>query len=162
MTHPSVLIEQGLARYGYEPMIEGIITLLHGEIPEIDIHTFAGTTGWKPYWLPTWGARACLYLWHEDCVEPVVEGLSSEFWRVREMCAKVCRYREIGTDQLSPLLTDQVPRVRAAAARALGQVGEAEHAKALKDLKDDVEAQVQRAAQQAVQTLESRLERSFD
>ena len=161
MTHPSVVIEQGVQRYGYEAMIDATITLLHGEVPKVDLKSFGGTAGWEPYWLPTWGARACLYLWHEDCVEPVIAGLSSEFWRAREMCAKVCRYREIGTDELAPLLADPVPRVRAAAARALAQVGEAEHAARLKKLLDDVEPQVQQTAERALRTLEVRLERNF-
>ncbi|AJT42743.1 hypothetical protein UM93_00405 [Psychromicrobium lacuslunae] len=155
-------MEQGLARYGYAPMIDGIIALLQGNTPEIEIQAFAGTTGWAPYWLPTWGARACLYLWHEDCTEPILAGLGSEYWRVREMCAKVCRYREIGTDELAPLLEDPTPRVRAAAARALGQLGEAEHAAAVQELLKDAEPLVREAAQAALKALAARLERNFD
>ncbi|NYE96499.1 hypothetical protein FHU41_002749 [Psychromicrobium silvestre] len=162
MTHPGTLIEQGVKEYGYELMIQATLELLCGEVPAIPLQAFGGTSGWQPYWLPTWGARACLYLWHEDCTEPILAGLGSEFWRAREMCAKVCRYREVGLSELSPLLNDPIPRVRAAAARAIGSLGEVEHAQGLKKLRTDPEASVRTAANSALKQLAERLDRPMD
>ena len=56
-------------------------------------------------------------------------------------------------------MADAVPRVRAAAVRVLGAVGEAEHGDALHDALDDDEEAVRVAAARALRHLEERLDR---
>jgi HEAT repeat protein len=113
------------------------------------------------YWPRVWAARALLHAYRPQAEPAVVAGLSDESWRVREMCAKVVRAHEVGAaaDGLAPLCADEVPRVRAAAVRALAVVGEAEHADAVRDCLDDPEPSVRTAAAGALRTLARRLDR---
>jgi hypothetical protein len=115
------------------------------------------------YWPEVWGARTLLYAW-ADAVAPAVRaGLSNQAWRVREMCARVVIARELPfAAELAPLLTDEVARVRAMAARALGAVGEYEQAIEVKKLLTDPEVEVRRAAGNAVREAAQRLDRSID
>ncbi len=77
-----------------------------------------GTTG---YWPRVWAARGLLYAWNETAVAAVVAATSDEAWRVREMAAQVtARHRiDAGLDAVVRLRDDPVPRVRAAAERAI-------------------------------------------
>ncbi|MDQ1599777.1 MAG: hypothetical protein QOD68_1251 [Actinomycetota bacterium] len=113
------------------------------------------------YWPRVWAARALLHAYRPQAEPAVVRGLSDESWRVREMCAKVVRAHEVGAaaDELAPLCADGVPRVRAAAVRALAAVGEAEHADAVHDCLDDPEPSVRTAAAGALRALARRLDR---
>ncbi|OLB64185.1 MAG: hypothetical protein AUI10_12170 [Actinobacteria bacterium 13_2_20CM_2_72_6] len=70
---------------------------------------------------------------------------------------RVCALREVYAEELAPLLADPVPRVRAAAARAVGAVGEAEHAPALRALSKD--PLVRDTAARALGRLADRLDR---
>jgi HEAT repeat protein len=91
----------------------------------------------------------------------VLAGLSDEAWRVREMCAKVARLRELGEagDALSTLVHDETTRVRVAAIRALALAGEAEHADAVREARDDPEPAVRKAAMVALKQMADRLDR---
>jgi HEAT repeat protein len=113
------------------------------------------------YWPRVWAARALLHAYRPQAEPVVVAGLSDESWRVREMCAKVVRAHELGSaaDELAPRCADEVPRVRAAAVRALAVVGEAEHADAVRDCLDDPEPSVRTAAGGALRALARRLDR---
>lgn len=122
--------------------------------------------GGKPpghaYWARVWSARALLYLWHDDLGPDVTRALRDEHWRVREMALKVVVVREIGcADVLGPLVSDDVPRMRASTARALGVVGEAEHAVWLRELADDGDPAVARAADRALAQLSRRVDRDL-
>jgi hypothetical protein len=77
-----------------------------------------GVTG---YWPRTWALRAFLYAWDGSAETAVLTCLSDESWRVREMAIKVVARRHLGDamDQIALLQNDDVPRVRAAAQRAL-------------------------------------------
>ena len=116
------------------------------------------------YWSRVWAARTLLYVWSEQCGPGVVAGLGDPAWRVREMCAKVAARWEVGpaAEPCAGLVTtDDVPRVRAAASRVLGAVGEAEHADALHEAVDDPDESVRVAAARALTTLERRLDRDL-
>ncbi len=117
--------------------------------------------GFHDYWLRVWGARGLLYAWTSGAAPAVVSGLDDPAWRVREMCAKVARLRELGeaAEPLARLVSDEVKRVRVAAVKALGVVGEGEHADVLRDVSDDPETTVRDAAQSALRMLGRRLER---
>jgi hypothetical protein len=119
--------------------------------------------GDKPYWPRVWAARALLYVWDPAAASAVVLALSDEHWRVREMAAKVCLKRTLSEalDRLAMLAGDPVPRVRAAAARALGALGEAEAAEPLRHLLDDVDRDVRIRAEQALDLLSRRLDRAL-
>lgn len=113
------------------------------------------------YWLRVWGARALLYAWTSSAAPAVVSGLDDPAWRVREMCAKVARQRELGeaAEPLARLTKDETPRVRLAAVKALAVLGEGEHAAVLHDAADDADAKVREAARASLATLSRRLER---
>ena len=113
------------------------------------------------YWPRVWAARALLHAYRAQAEPAVVAGLSDDSWRVREMCAKVVRAHELGSaaDELAPRCADEVPRVRAAAVRAIAVVGEAEHADAVRDCLDDPEPSVRTAAAGALRALSRRLDR---
>jgi hypothetical protein len=104
------------------------------------------------YWPELWGTRALLYVWNESAVPAVTAALENQAWRVREMAARVAAARELAVEGiLTGLLADDVARVRAAAARALGVVGS--DIEALKPLLKDPEIDVRRGAQQAIDAL---------
>jgi hypothetical protein len=115
----------------------------------------------QEYWARVWAARALRYAWAPGTEPAVARGLTDPAWRVREMSAKVAGQREIGEvgDALADLVADEVPRVRAAAVRALGPVGESEHVEAVRDALDDPESSVRRAAELALAELRRRLDR---
>jgi HEAT repeat protein len=113
------------------------------------------------YWPRVWAARVLLHAFRPQAEPAVVSGLSDDSWRVREMCAKVVRAHELGSaaDELATRCADEVPRVRAAAVRALAAVGEAEHVEAVRDCLDDPEPSVRTAASGALRALAHRLDR---
>jgi HEAT repeat protein len=113
------------------------------------------------YWPRVWAARALLHTYSPQAGPAVAAALADESWRVREMCAKVVRAHEVGeaADGLARLCADDVPRVRAAAVRALAVVGEAEHVGPVRDCLDDPEPSVAAAAERALRDLSDRLDR---
>lgn len=118
----------------------------------------------QSYWIPTWALRGLLYVWDETVAGEVVRALDHEHWRVREIATKVAAKREVGAaaDALGGLCADEVARVRAAAARGLGVVGEAEHAAAVRALLDDEDEAVRDRAEQALTRMSRRLDRDLD
>jgi HEAT repeat protein len=73
------------------------------------------------YWPRVWGARGLLHAWDPAATEAVIVATHDEAWRVREMAAKVIARHRAGDalNAVAALRTDPVPRVRAAAARAV-------------------------------------------
>jgi hypothetical protein len=114
------------------------------------------------YWPEVWGARTLLYAWDDAAAAVIQTGLSNQAWRVREMCCRVVAARELpyGADLL-PLLTDEVARVRANAARALGVVGDYDQAVEVRKLVKDPELDVRKQAGAALTVLRSRLGREI-
>lgn len=110
------------------------------------------------YWPELWGMRALLYAWDASAVPAVVAGLENQAWRVREMAARVAAVRGLPVrEALIGLLTDDVARVRAAAARALGPLGEQSDIEIIAALLKDGEIDVRRAAQQGMDAIRGRL-----
>ncbi|HXW44063.1 MAG TPA: HEAT repeat domain-containing protein [Streptosporangiaceae bacterium] len=129
---PRQSIELECARRGQDQLVSGCVALLRGQDADDDLMiALAGPaaqsvldSGPKPayrYWLRVWGARGLLHAYTDDAEDAVIEALADEHWRVREMAAKViARYRiGAGLEAVAELRDDPVPRVRAAAGRAL-------------------------------------------
>ncbi|GAA1001485.1 HEAT repeat domain-containing protein [Subtercola frigoramans] len=110
------------------------------------------------YWPELWGARALLYVWDDSAAPAVLAALTNQSWRVREMAARVCATRSLGTpDDFARLTTDEHARVRSAAARAIAAIGDAASADALERMLRDHDKEVRRAAQQSLDALRARL-----
>jgi len=182
--HPGARVDEACASYGAEAIARWCADLLAGEVSYDD--TEAPSLTWlgglhaeaelkigrlqergQDYWPRVWAARGLLYAWAPGAAlavdRAVEQGLADPAWRVREMCAKVARLREVGqaADALEALVSDEVPRVRVAALRALGAVGEAEHAAAARMALDDPEPSVRRAAEGTLAELRRRLDREL-
>lgn len=117
-----------------------------------------------PYWVRTWGARGLRYVWADEVSPAVVAGLDDEHWRPADMCLKVAWLRELG--EAGPgaerLSRHELPRVRLAAVRCLGKVGDTEHVEVVEDALDDEGADVRRAAARALVLLDQRLDLGLD
>lgn len=122
--------------------------------------TAAFDARWHDYWHRTWGARGLLYVWSPSAARVVVSHLSDDHWRPAEMCLKVATRRELGEagPQAASLMSSDLPRVRAAASRCLGVVGDTEHVSAVEAALDDESTEVRRAAVRALERLELRLD----
>lgn len=109
------------------------------------------------YWPELWGARALLYVWDDTAAGAVITALGNPAWRVREMAARVVVARDLpARSELAALLVDETPRVRIAAARALGTIGTKDDIDAVRALLTDPLVEVRRGAQQALDALRSR------
>ena len=109
------------------------------------------------YWPELWGMRALLYAWDASAATAVAAGLENQAWRVREMAARVAAVRQLPVrETVLGLLTDDVARVRAAAARALGALGEPGDIETVTPLLRDGEIDVRRAAQQGMDAMRTR------
>lgn len=114
------------------------------------------------YWPEVWGARTLLHVWDDSAADrgagaALIASLADDAWRVREMCLRVVTERGLDArEQATALLTDDVARVRAAAARALGAVGRAEDTDAVTTLLADPDVDVRRSAGAALARLKQR------
>ncbi len=118
-----------------------------------------GTGGWKPYWSRVWAARGLLYVWDDSASPAVLAGLGDPAWRVAEMCLKVSARRDLPAgDEAVGLARHELPRVRAAALRALGAAGDVEHLPAVRHALHDDAEEVRAAAARALDRLRSRLD----
>ena len=107
------------------------------------------------YWPELWGTRALLYVWNDSALVAVTAALQNQAWRVREMAARVAAARELPlAAEVTALLTDEVARVRASAARSLGAIGS--DLDALRPLLKDAEIDVRRGAQQGIDAIRKR------
>jgi HEAT repeat protein len=162
-------IEKRLAaaveRYGEATVVERAISLLAGNNEGEEFLLYVGgehargILGGAPplYWPELWGTRALLYVWNDSAREAVVAALGNQAWRVREMAARVAAARDVSvTGALVGLVTDEVARVRAAAARALGGLGSLDDIDAIRPLLKDPEIDVRRGAQQGIDAIRAR------
>jgi hypothetical protein len=115
---------------------------------------------WKDYWVRTWGARGLLHCWHDSATDAVVMGLGDEHYRPAEMCLKVSATHDVaGAGPGAALLTrHELPRVRSAALRTLGVVGDSEHVEPVRALLDDPDGSVRRHAARAYERMAGRLD----
>ncbi len=152
-------------RYSESGVVERALSLLAGNNEGEDFLLFVGGEHAQGildgapvlYWPELWGARALLYVWDETAESVIIGTLSNPAWRVREMGARVAAARELpAASELAELLSDRVPRVRAAAAKALSALGTAEDMDRIRQLLKDSEIEVRRAAQQGLDTLRAR------
>lgn len=163
---PAERIASAVSRFGEDEVVKRSIALLAGFNVGEDFLLYVGGThaqgildGAPPlYWPEVWGARALLSVWSDDALGAVKAGLTNQAWRVREMSARVVATRSLElADDIRPLLTDDNPRVRAGAARALGEVGVAQDAELIAKLFRDGEIDVRRAAEHGSKRLAARL-----
>lgn len=162
---PGDRITAAVARFGEQAVIDRCASLLMGgnEGEEFLLvvggrHAQGVLDGAPPlYWPEVWGARALTFVWAATAASAVHRGLGDQAWRVREMCARVVFLRRLDErEALAALLTDEVARVRGAAARGLGEVGDESHVEALTRLLKDDEKEVRRSAHDALVRLEKR------
>jgi HEAT repeat protein len=168
---PADRIAAAVKIYGERETVDRAAALLGGANAGEDFLLFVGGTHAKGildgapalYWPELWGARALMYVWHDSAGIAIKSGLTNQAWRVREMCLKVVAARELPfTEQVVPMLTDEVGRVRAAAARALGKIGHHEHGAAIKMLLKDPDMEVRRPAGEALLALKERFGRPIE
>lgn len=155
-------IAVAVERFGEAGLVQRAVGLLEGRNEGEDVLLFLGgrhaegVLGGAPslYWPEVWGARALLHVWDDFAASAVLAGLENRAWRVREMCLKVCALRVLGdASTLKRRLTDENPRVRAAAARALAVVGSPADGPLLSPLLRDPDKDVRRAAGEALKAL---------
>ena len=98
---------------------DGLILVLGGEAAG---YVLAGRDGGPHgYWPRVWAARGLLHAWDDRATAVIIQATADDAWRVREMAAKVVARHRIGDafTAVAELRNDQVPRVRAAAERAV-------------------------------------------
>jgi HEAT repeat protein len=120
-------------RRGKPAVISGCIDLLQGRHDVDDALVLAlggppaqyvlggGAGGKAGYWPRVWAARGLLHAWDDRATPVIIQATTDDAWRVREMAAKVIARHRIGDafTAVAELRDDQVPRVRAAAGRAV-------------------------------------------
>ena len=131
-TTPRRSVETACAEHGPEAVIAGCIALISGA--ETDPALIAALGGPRApdfldapparrYWLRVWAVRGLLWApWGAGAATgTIIEALTDDHWRVREMAAKVVARHHVDEAQpaVAHLLTDDVERVRSAASRAL-------------------------------------------
>jgi hypothetical protein len=134
---PQQRVGQECALRGKDAVTTTCIRLLRGQdVSPLDVIGLVGPPAQKffdgrphddVYWLRVWGARGLLWSWDPRALAALRAGLGDEHWRVREMSAKVVARHRLDElfDDVKPCLHDEVPRVRAAALRAIaGLAGE--------------------------------------
>jgi hypothetical protein len=135
---PRESIEAECARRGKDAVVAGCVQLILGDDTDAALIVALGGPPARPlldggppvnqrYWLRVWGTRGLLWAWNDSGVEGLRVAVEDPAWRVREMAAKVVARHSVG-DLLAAaveLRDDPVPRVRAAANRAVAMLTQA-------------------------------------
>ena len=174
--HPRDLVHEAVRDHGMHAVVDTCLALLDGnddyEMLPVPLSYLGGAHAVaqlrrgqlaqreQDHWPRVWAARALRYVWLAYAERPLVGALQDPAWRVQEMAAKVAALRELGSaaERLAPLVGSPVSRVRVAAVRALGVVGEYEHAQLLREV-HDTDPAVQVATDGALRALRLRLDR---
>lgn len=135
MTSPRELVAVECARRGQDAFVRDCARLVAGDYSDVALIAALaprssakysdGAIHFDVYWFRVWGMRGLLWAYAAEgtaaAVPAVLAGLRDEHWRVREMAAKVAARHRVddALDDLAELRGDAVPRVRAAAERAL-------------------------------------------
>jgi hypothetical protein len=121
-------------RRGRAAVVSGCIGLLQGRHGDVDDAlvlalggpaaeaVLDGQSGARAgYWPRVWAARGLLHAWDDRATAAIIQATADDAWRVREMAAKVIARHRVGDAfaAVSELRNDRVPRVRAAAGRAV-------------------------------------------
>jgi hypothetical protein len=136
-TSPRKSIEAESKRQGRGAFVSGCIALLAGREadPKLILALGGRPARWAAgfdeppgpaYWLRVWAARGLLWAWHDKAVPSVLEALTDDAWRVREMAVRVVIRHHVG-DALpivKRLQKDPNARVRRAAERAVVQLSD--------------------------------------
>jgi hypothetical protein len=128
---PQQSIGAEAARRGTAAFVVGCIALIGGDYADTGlIRALAGPAAERlldgqphddQYWFRVWGARGLLWVWRGEALTAIVTATRDDAWRVREMAAKVVARHVLGDawTAMEALRSDPVPRVRAAADRAV-------------------------------------------
>jgi hypothetical protein len=103
---------------------DALIRALGGASAE---YVLAGNEGGRAgYWPRVWAARGLLYAWDDSAAAAVIHATRDSSWRVREMAARaVARHHILAAfHAMTELREDQIPRVRAAAEKALATMNQ--------------------------------------
>lgn len=132
---PALTLDAMCARRGREQVVAGCVALVGGDYADEPFIREIGGEGATlilggtkrvddRYWFRTWGARGLLYVWDDSALAAIVAATSDDHWRVREMAAKVVARHQLddALPEVVRLREDQVPRVRAAADRAVARL----------------------------------------
>jgi HEAT repeat protein len=132
---PAQSVAAECQRRGAAAVVSGCIDLLAArEVDDALVLALGGQTaryvlsggegGRQGHWPRVWAARGLLYAWEDRAAPAIVAATADDAWRVREMAAKViARHRvDDALEAVTGLRGDQVPRVRAAADRALARL----------------------------------------
>jgi len=169
---PADWVAQACADLGTAAVVAWCVGLLAGDPadggPSLDLIGGPGAARMldrmpdeQDYWARVWAARALRYAWTDapGVHAAVVAALGDPAWRVREHAAAIVRLHELGeaAEAVRPLLGDDVPRVRAAAARALAVVGEHDDLDAFASV-PEADAAVRRVRDRSRRELADRLD----
>lgn len=127
---PRQSIEAACAARGHDNVVTSCIELLAGrDVDAALVRSLGGPRAARfldaapaqRYWPRVWAARGLLWAWDDRATPALITALDDEAWRVREMAAKVVGRHLVGEalSLVAGLQQDPVPRVRAAAARAV-------------------------------------------
>ncbi len=109
----------GLAFQGRHDVDDALLLALGGPPAQAVLSGQAG--GKTGYWPRAWAARGLLHAWDNRATAAIIQATTDDALRVREMAAKVIARHRIGDafTTAAGLRNDPVPRVRAAADRAI-------------------------------------------
>ena len=120
------------ARRGRQSVVDGCCRLLDGDDfdaglivalggPPAQGLLDSGLPEHQRYWLRVWAARGLLWAWEDSALNALISATRDEHWRVRELAAKIVARHGVtaALPAIGMLLDDDVPRVCAAAQRAL-------------------------------------------
>ena len=127
---PRERIEASCALVGQDAVVDACLALLSGsedlELVRLVANQGAdkyadGRVHEDTYWFRVWAMRGLLWAWDPRATAAVRAGFADEAWRVRELAAKVVARHgvEEAFAEVVAARGDPVPRVRAAAERAL-------------------------------------------